>query len=316
MLRNEKGAAVPLALVVMLILSLLGTVLWQYSVSDTIQVARDQQRMQAYYLARAGADATLQAWLQSPPEDRPTGTGNTVYLKNDGSFVETDPGEMKQGEFAVTVDPQEDGSIKIVSVGNVDGLTQRVTVTLSSSFIYGHTLDWYDSSSGQMTTGESLPVATLPVILEANSGKIKLPSSGSTVTFEGPALFFDSDLDGPFHHRLNLIAETIVFGQSASFGIRMKKDEGKLFLYVPDGMGFVREGKAGLWGRVYFPPSVKHHNSEVSHPDGLMLGGRAFYFLKKTGGIDILNIGPGEMEEIPNPVVPLPDDLGRTIIWS
>jgi hypothetical protein len=316
MVRNNRGAAMPISLVVMLVLSLLGTALWQYSVNDTLHVARDQQRMQAYYLARAGADATLQAWLEAPAASRPSGVGNTVYLKDDGTFSTTDPGVAKAGQFSVTVTNNVDGSVSIVSFGDVRGLTQRVTVTLSSSFVYGHDLGWYHSSSGQMTSGVALAVATQPVIIEATSGKIKLPSSGSTVTFEGPALFFDSDLDGPFHNRLNLKAETIVFDQSAGSGIRMKQNEGKLFLYVPDGMGIVREGVAGLWGRVYFPPSVKHHKTEVLHTDGLMLGGRAFYFQKKTDGVDILNLGSGDLVEILNPIVPLPADLGRTIIWN
>lgn len=313
-----------MTLLVMLVMSLLGTALWQYSVTDTIHVSRDQERIQAYYLARAGADATLQAWLQSPSGSRPEGTGDPVYLHRDGSFVTTDPGADKAGEFTVTVTNEADGSVTISASGEVNGLTQRVMITLSYSFVYGHNLGWYHENSGQMNTGAGLAVATQPVVVDATSGKVKLPSSGSEVTFVAPALFFASDLDGPFHHRLNLKAETIVFDQSSSSGIRMKQNEGKVFLYVPDGMGITRPGKVGLWGAVYFPPSVKHHNSEVMHPDPNigMLGGRAFYFLKKDEGVNILNIGGDplmgdwEMEEMPNPVVPVPEDYGRTIVWS
>jgi Tfp pilus assembly protein PilV len=48
---NNRGVAMPLVLVVIFVISLLGTALWQYSITDTMHVSMDGKGMQAYYLA-------------------------------------------------------------------------------------------------------------------------------------------------------------------------------------------------------------------------------------------------------------------------
>jgi len=64
--KNEKGLALPLVLLIMLTVSLLGVTVWQYSVTDTIHVALDADRMQAHYLARSGADAVANFIITNP----------------------------------------------------------------------------------------------------------------------------------------------------------------------------------------------------------------------------------------------------------
>lgn len=46
----------PLAIIVMVVLTLLGTALWHYSMTDVKHIAMEESRMQAYYLARSGAE--------------------------------------------------------------------------------------------------------------------------------------------------------------------------------------------------------------------------------------------------------------------
>ena len=55
-LKNEHGWAMPLVLMVIVVITLLGTALWAYSMADLKQVTREEKRMQAYYLARSGAE--------------------------------------------------------------------------------------------------------------------------------------------------------------------------------------------------------------------------------------------------------------------
>lgn len=55
MVLNEKGWAMPLVLTVMVVVTLLGTALWQYSMTDLKHVSIEEKRMQAHYLARSGA---------------------------------------------------------------------------------------------------------------------------------------------------------------------------------------------------------------------------------------------------------------------
>lgn len=56
-LKNRKGAVFPLVLITLAVLSLLGTALIQTSIMETRLFALEQKRIQAYYNARAGADA-------------------------------------------------------------------------------------------------------------------------------------------------------------------------------------------------------------------------------------------------------------------
>jgi len=54
-IKDDKGIALPLVLMVMLILILLSTALWQYSMTDTKHVVMDEKNMQAHYVALSGA---------------------------------------------------------------------------------------------------------------------------------------------------------------------------------------------------------------------------------------------------------------------
>jgi len=66
LLNNQKGIAMPLALITLLVSSLLGTALWQYGVNHALQVARSKEKMQTYYIARSGADAIAQHITSNP----------------------------------------------------------------------------------------------------------------------------------------------------------------------------------------------------------------------------------------------------------
>jgi len=61
-IENQKGFAMPLALMVMLLVMVLGMALWQYGTSETLQVARAEKNMKAYFLARSGMDITQEGY--------------------------------------------------------------------------------------------------------------------------------------------------------------------------------------------------------------------------------------------------------------
>lgn len=123
--RNEKGWAMPLALLVMVVIFLLGTALWYYSTAETIQVARVENRMKAHYLARSGA-AAMAKWIN---ENR--------FIKS--AFIETEllgttslPVSLGEGTFKVTLEGTLD-RITVKSKGTVGGVTDEVTITLNFS---------------------------------------------------------------------------------------------------------------------------------------------------------------------------------------
>ncbi len=55
-LGDEKGWALPLVLLVMAVLTILGTTLWLISMTDLQHVSLEEKKMQAHYYARSGAE--------------------------------------------------------------------------------------------------------------------------------------------------------------------------------------------------------------------------------------------------------------------
>ncbi|KJS14203.1 MAG: hypothetical protein VR67_01675 [Peptococcaceae bacterium BRH_c8a] len=296
-INNEKGFALPAVLGIMLVISLLGTALWQYSISDTIHVSRDELRTQAYYVARAGADSALNAWLEAPSNSKPSGTSNVVAF-SPGTF-----------EATITQQNKEDSQIldwmKVESIGTVKDVNQKVTVLLTSNFKYGHDLGWYDYKSGQINSGEH-DVYDGAVIIEAqNLKKLKEPND-PTAVFKATAMFFSSGIGIPFNDSLALHAETIVFYDNP-----IKMNKGELILFLFDGKGITREDESGLWGRVFFWDVYDSNNNLIEE-----ISRKAFYFPATENGIDITVLEDRALlDEIEEPVVPSPD-IYHDIIWS
>lgn len=95
-MNNERGMALPLVLMIMLVLGLLGGALLQYSGADVKSVAREEKRLQAHYLARSGAVAVVAELDQL--------VGSLIWA--DGEFEKqlvSDPVEMGAGNFTVVV---------------------------------------------------------------------------------------------------------------------------------------------------------------------------------------------------------------------
>lgn len=120
---NQKGLALPLVLVVMLTASMLGVAVWQYSVTDAIQVARDIDRMQAYYLARSGADAMAEFIVKNP--SRVT----EMITKTATAMATGTLGGDKNFRVNVTGNPAS--LITITSEGSSGGVTERLMLDLT-----------------------------------------------------------------------------------------------------------------------------------------------------------------------------------------
>lgn len=119
MIKGQKGMALPIVLVSMFVLTLLGVALLQYGVSDAVQVSKDQQRMQAYYLARSGADAVAQHILNNPSQAAP-------LISADKSS----PVVLGNGTFEVLVYGNPNSEVLIESVGTVGNVTQKAVLSV------------------------------------------------------------------------------------------------------------------------------------------------------------------------------------------
>ncbi len=146
-LKSEKGLAMPLILMVLIVITLLGTALWHYGVSELNFSVRDEKRARAYYLARAGAESVARYVIQEPsvlvliPE-----VGDTISSDQIGFEIENN---SKVGDIAVELERIAGNSIEVTGTGTVDDIMQRVALILETQQIPDGTLILSDDANFQ-----------------------------------------------------------------------------------------------------------------------------------------------------------------------
>ena len=118
MLGNQKGYALPLTLIVILVLFILGTVVIGVTTAQVKESVIQQERVQAHYLAYYGADAVAR-WIMDNPEQIPLGDSLPV--------------ELDTGTFEVNVEQVSPNLLRITSTGTVNGRSQTVAVELTGT---------------------------------------------------------------------------------------------------------------------------------------------------------------------------------------
>lgn len=235
---DEKGYAMVVALIALLTVSFLGMALMEYNYQENQYLIEDGKRMSAYYLARAGAIATLQGWkdasLDSKPEgnvlqDVPYGVGNSA-----GTFTTSLVNTSTNGIPTQAT---------IASKGTVGDQTQSLTVAITRSIKKGHDIDlmWYDSTDGRVIDSGSHPYYGGPVQIAPQK---KLDCNLST-TYKAQALYFSCPVKIESSQTLGLNAETIVFTDTLDI-----QPNATVNLTLPDGIGISYNNN--LWGRVFF----------------------------------------------------------------
>jgi hypothetical protein len=160
--------ALPAVLVAVLVLSLLGTVLWQVSMSETVQAANEEKRMQAHYIARSGVDAVGEYILRNP---------NNLESAELGDFIDglvnapvSDYVYFGQGKLNVEVKKQG-AQILIIGTGYVDHINDTVTLSLLGNSIFDHVIHTNSFTEPLDVT----PLANITGPLSANADIIHDP---------------------------------------------------------------------------------------------------------------------------------------------
>ncbi|QEK12127.1 hypothetical protein FQB35_06920 [Crassaminicella thermophila] len=122
-IKNEKGAVLSLMLIVILFLIILGTTLVFISITEVKQVAREEKKLQAYYIAKSGADVVA-AYIINPKNKH-----NIQNLKG----KESDSFILGEGSFVVKVKEDEDNTDNIIIESK--GIVGEVEVSISLSLI-------------------------------------------------------------------------------------------------------------------------------------------------------------------------------------
>lgn len=116
-IKEEKGFALPLTLVIILALSILGTTLFFISMTETRQVTMTEEKMKAQYIARSGAHAVAEYIISNPDE--------IDDLSDDSEEV-----EFGGGTFVVGVKESLEKLIYITSTGQYGDSTQKIVITI------------------------------------------------------------------------------------------------------------------------------------------------------------------------------------------
>lgn len=125
MLKNNKGMTIPLVIITMLILSILGSSLLAMAMAQNKHSDRDESRIQAYYLARSGVEAT-ETWLRSNIDE-------FNNIKDKTSSPSTLIGSEVDGYFTVKVTGSIDSYIIIEGTGYVNGVNASAAKSLNLS---------------------------------------------------------------------------------------------------------------------------------------------------------------------------------------
>ncbi|WP_028309458.1 DUF7305 domain-containing protein [Desulfitibacter alkalitolerans] len=123
--KNEEGIAMIAAILAVLVLTILGFSLWNYSMAETIQTQREEMRMQAYYIARSGAESVANHLVNQPMGPLKEEIDDAYPNSVTSSVV-----DMGNGSFIITATKLDSTSVLIESVGTVENVTQKVSITL------------------------------------------------------------------------------------------------------------------------------------------------------------------------------------------
>ncbi|OPL10615.1 MAG: hypothetical protein AVO34_10505 [Firmicutes bacterium ML8_F2] len=125
MLNNNKGSAMIVTLMVVLVVTALGFALWSYSTSEVRFTEKDADKMQAHYLARSGAEIVANYMIKNS-------TGTLVSAITPGSSHLSEPTALGDGSFVVSVSMNADGDeVTIESTGTVNGVDDKVVLTMA-----------------------------------------------------------------------------------------------------------------------------------------------------------------------------------------
>ncbi len=120
--KNEKGIAMGMAIIIGLVITVSGIVLWQVSTNDTLQVERDENSTQAFFYAKSGVELAV-GLLQDDPDYLAHGEEASFY----GNLDEPTYSSTETDDYNIYFEIERDNndyfirSTGIVRVGSAQG---------------------------------------------------------------------------------------------------------------------------------------------------------------------------------------------------
>jgi len=134
LLKNEKGIAMGMAIIIGLVITITGIALWQASTNGTIQVEGDENRTQAYFYSKSGVELAVGLLQDNPDYLSPENPPVTFYGKlSDTAFSRTDT-----GDYNIKIEIERDDNnyfIRSTGIVNVAGAKESQATANSLGFL-------------------------------------------------------------------------------------------------------------------------------------------------------------------------------------
>ena len=281
--QTEQGSALILTMVITIILLFLGSSLGLLSMVESRMALREEQSMQAYYLARSGADAVAQAIIDDP-----------AWLNEVGGIINrgSETKSLGPGEFTVQV-LKVGEDVWVESTGVVGKTVRTVRLSLQSNEIVlppidfaiyaGHTGDASNPSisltGGARVSGSVVTNATVKDSIRLDNG----------ATIEGN-LWVGKDTEQGEIDRLT--ADPLINGSVAPKQTYFPLPSFPEITLGPDNQGADKDLEENTHD-VYYESITSAETLKIKVPDG---GVREVYIEKlKTGWGGLEIIGDGQL---------------------
>lgn len=177
LLKNDKGIAMAMAIIIGLVITITGITLWQASTSGTIQVEGDGSSTQAYFYAKSGVELAVGLLQDNPdylsPEDDPV----TFY----GRLSETAFSSTDTGDYNIKIEiERDDNNYFIRSTGTVHVAGAQGVQAAANSLGFLINMKQLEESTG-IVGGGSGGGQVPPLDIIFSLGEIELTGSSQIV---------------------------------------------------------------------------------------------------------------------------------------
>lgn len=198
--RNEKGAALPTVIMVMLVLYLLGIALLSVSSADVNHATVQYNKSQAHYLARSGVYIGLEELANKLAGDIYQDLDLLVSELNSDMAALNPVSVPGRGTFSITYERYSGSEIKIRSIGTGTGspassdlVTLRVRMGTPAS-IHNFPDAWYAGINLVKGISTANTYLGSGVMLEGNPTSSPMGSGGNNSTYQASIFYFTENI--------------------------------------------------------------------------------------------------------------------------
>lgn len=330
--REEKGAALAMTLITMAVLMIFGTVFLNVSSAENKFSERSEDKAQAYYIARAGAQSVAESLIKGDNAEFIIGKTSESYSFGGGEFT-VDVSEPVVHDNTMEID--------IASVGTFNDVHQKVTIRVEGSaqgagmfsnafYAFGDIDGGLNGAeiAGDIEAGGTIDLnnvpdnvkITFPVIYPEIPITVPVFTSEDTINITSPII-----INAPTYKKVTGISlknnevleingsgvvSLFLYGNTEIKGDIIISSNSQLHIYVMGNNTFTFQGSADSKGKIFiYAPNGNVNFASVTNSDlkGLIISGNldlsnhmkfeydasVYDEVVKENWIDTTNIGVG-----------------------